>query len=173
MKSSDSLCPFGLPRGCSHSCQLTTFPRWRTWDLPASHTSTMSIMLHLAIPTSQRWPRPFPPNAVLPSTNTEVWAIVTRTFRDHSPSPFRMTACCLLSPGFTTFVTSCPAGFRSGWSGSTFPCRIPTCMACMSFAWCTPYRTPKMARERNDVENGAGSRRNRKYTKATRDVVRN
>ena len=67
-------------------------------------------------------------------------------FGTNSPSPFRITACCLLSPGFTTFVTSCRAGFRSGWSGSTFPCRIPTCMACMSFAWRTPYRTPKAVR---------------------------
>ncbi len=36
-----------------------------------------------------------------------------------------------------------------------------------------PYRTPKVARERNEIESGGGTRRNRKYTKATRDVVRN
>ncbi len=36
-----------------------------------------------------------------------------------------------------------------------------------------PYRTPKTARERNEIESGAGSRRIRKYTRATRDVVRN
>ncbi len=34
------------------------------------------------------------------------------------------------------------------------------------------YRTPKVARERNEIESGAGTRRNRKYTKATRDMVR-
>ncbi len=34
------------------------------------------------------------------------------------------------------------------------------------------YRTPKVVRERNEIESGAGTRRIRKYTKATRDVPR-
>ncbi len=33
-----------------------------------------------------------------------------------------------------------------------------------------PYRTPKEVRERNEIESGTGTRRIRKYTKATRDV---
>ncbi len=64
----------------------------------------------------------------------------SQNLREDFP-PFRNSATLTHSASPLPEFASCRAGFRSGWSGSTFPCRIPTCMACMSLAWRTAPRT--------------------------------
>ena len=80
MESSDSLCPFGLPRGCSHLCQPTTSPG-------GEHRASQ-VPIHPLCPAchglksrrARAGLRPLAPCAVLPSTSLAASALATLCF---------------------------------------------------------------------------------------------